>query len=256
MGGTVTRQRSRWPALLLVMATAGLVSRGGVPLYDGVGFPDQPYRYVKAPAGVTHGPPPEPAIRAVSPIRNGTNRDPLEPQSDEQGPQVFLGLPADALHVGALARSVTVTVSALAPGAQPADGRIDGNVYRVAVRSQPDGPVSFAGGNGPSLLYLRAASLQPAAPVMEHRTSSAGAWLPLPTSRSGQDVFVVAYGGAGDYALVHQGGAKPTGGVSAQSLLLLLLAGFVLLVVLAAVLVRRPWQNGGPAGGADLRDAE
>jgi hypothetical protein len=218
-----------------------LLTPGSVPLYDGVGFPDQPYRFVDPPAGVKHGPPPTPA-KATAPAVGGQNSEELALQSNEQGPQILLDLPSNSVHVPVGATTVTMTGTPLAPDTQPADGRIDGNVYRLAVTSNA-GPASFASTVGDSFLYLRAVTLKPAPPVMEYRQTPQAQWRPLKTGRGGADVFVVAFHGSGDYALVHQRGAKSSKTVSQETLLLLLLGGFVVLVLVAAVLSRRSHQE-------------
>lgn len=228
---------TRPAAVTALLLGVWLLIPSSVPLYDGVGFPDQPYRFVDPPAGVKHGPAPTPA-RVTAPVVGGENSAELALQSNEQGPQILLDLPSHSVHAPAAATSVTMTGTPLAPDTQPADGRIDGNVYRLAVTSNA-GPATFASTVGDSFLYLRAVSLKPAPPVMEFRQTPQAQWQPLKTGRGGADIFVVAFHGSGDYALVHQRGAKSTKTVSQETLLLLLLGGFVVLVLVAAVLARR-----------------
>ncbi|GAC1442286.1 MAG: hypothetical protein NVSMB55_12550 [Mycobacteriales bacterium] len=209
-----------------------------VPLYDGVGFPDEPYRYVRPPAGVTAGPAPMRA-HATAPAVGGTNSGELDLQTAEQGPQLLLVLPPSTTAGPSSATRITVTATPLAPDTQPADGTIDGNIYRITVDSDA-GPATFGPTAGDSYLYLRAASTRPAPPVMEHRLTAASPWTRLRTGRGGADVLLVSFKGAGDYALVHQRGAKPVGrGPSQESILLLLVGGFMALVVVALLLVRR-----------------
>lgn len=233
------RRHRRWAGLAAAFVAVTSTSSGAVPLYDGIGFPDEPYRYVVVPAGVKHGPPPKAQVAVTSRVVHGANQDRLDVASDEQGPQVLLVLPDGALHAGLAATAITVTLSPHPPDTRTADGPIDGNVYRVTVTAQPDLPVTYAGGNGPSLVYLRAATTAPAPPVMEHRAAPASPWAVLPTTRSGQDVFLASYAGAGEYALVHQRGARAAVGASQETLLLALLGGFVALVIIALALSRR-----------------
>lgn len=235
----VRRLPASLPTVALLIAVAWLVGRGGVPLYDGLGFPDEPYRFVSAPAGVKHGPPPSPRVTATSPLVNGINTQRVDPQSREQGPQILVILSPGALHAAAGATSVTAVASPLAPDVQPADGRIDGNVYRVELQAEPPGAVTLAAGSGPALIYLRAVSLKPADPVLEFRPASGAPWRPLHTSRGGRDVFVGAFAAAGDYALVHQRGAKADPQKRGSKTLLALLLGTLALVAATLLAVRR-----------------
>jgi hypothetical protein len=236
----VTVALRRWPALLLLLAVGWFVGQGGVPLYDGIGFPDEPYRFAGTPpAGVKHGPPATVHFEAVSPTAKGANTGRLDVSSNEQGPQVLLVLPPGAVRVD-VDGPVTARVDALAPDAQPADGVIDGNVYRVSVGAAPATKVTIGTGTGPALVYLRAVSLKPAAPVMEFRPAPGAPWQVLHSRRSGQDVFVSAFSAPGDYALVHQRGAKAAGrSLGQEVVILLLLAGFILLVLVSVLLSRR-----------------
>jgi hypothetical protein len=63
-------------ALLLLSAVGivviSLLSSHIVPLYDGVGFPDEPYRYVNPPVTSKKTLPPSPA-ETVATISHGTN---------------------------------------------------------------------------------------------------------------------------------------------------------------------------------------
>jgi hypothetical protein len=232
-------RRSATLGLLFVLAW--VVSGAGVPLYDGVGFPDEPYRYVHVPAGAKHGPPPKPAS-ASSPVKDGRSTGEITLQSDEQGPQILLQLFPGTVTAPKAAHTVAVNGTPLAPDTAPIDGRVDGNIYRISVVSDA-GPGAFGSAVGDSFLYLRAASLKPAPPVMEYRTSATSPWVQLHTVKAGTDVFVISFKGVGDYALVHLKGAKPVGGgPSQETVLLLLLAAFVVVVLAVAILSRRPWR--------------
>jgi hypothetical protein len=246
----VTSSFRRWPALLAAVAIGWLAASGGVPLYDGLGFPDEPYRFVGTPpAGVKHGPAATVHFEISSATRNGANTERLDVSSDEQGPQVLLVLPPGAARVSAPG-PVTARVDALAPDAQPADGVIDGNVYRISLGAAPTTSVTLGAGAGAALVYLRGVSLKPAAPVMEFRPAATAGWRQLRSRRSGQDVFVAAFAAPGDYALVHVRGAKAAGrSVGQEVVILVLLAGFVLLVVASVVLSRRAQRRAAETDG-------
>jgi hypothetical protein len=240
-GTVLADPRLRWLALSLLFVLAWVASGAGVPLYDGVGFPDQPYRYVKVPTGAKHGPAPTPAS-ASSAVKNGRSIGEITVQSDEQGPQILLQLLPALVLTPKGARTAAVTGTPLAPDPAPIDGKVDGNVYRLSVTSNV-GPASFGPTVGDAFLYLRAASLKPAPPVMEYRPAPASPWVRLHTVKAGTDIFVISFRGAGDYALVHLRGAKAVGGgLSQETVLLLLLGGFVIVVIGVAVISRRPWR--------------
>src|SRR4051794_2320927 len=99
---TTTLRRGR---LLLVGVLAWLVHGAGVPLYDGLGFPDEPYRYVQTPPGAPHGPPAAGAGNSA-PIVDGTNAQ-LGVQTIEQAPQIKLLLYPGAVTPPAGAARVT-----------------------------------------------------------------------------------------------------------------------------------------------------
>lgn len=241
-------KRAGWAGLTALLVTASWTAGIAVPLYDGIGFPDEPYRYVTAPAGAKHGPPAKPA-QADAAASAGSNTAELTLQTDEQGPQLLVQLPPGVTTLPPSARTVTITATPLAPDAQPADGTIDGNVYRISLISDA-GAASFGKDVGQSLLYLRAASNIPAPPVMEYRPTPQAAWAALKTGRGGADVAVISFKGTGDYTLVHQRGATPANnGPSQEELFLLILGGLVVFTVLAVGLVRRGANNSPDSDG-------
>ena len=233
--------RVRWLALSVLFVLTWFASGAGVPLYDGVGFPDQPYRYVTVPTGAKHGPAPAPAL-ASSPVKDGSSIGEITVQSNEQGPQILLQLLPGFVLAPKAAHIAGVSATPLAPDPAPIDGKVDGNVYRLSLTSDV-GTASFGPNVGDAFLYLRAASLKPAPPVMEYRPAPASPWVRLHTVKAGTDIFVISFRGAGDYALVHLRGAKAVGGgLSQETVLLLLLGGFVIVVIGVAVISRRPWR--------------
>jgi hypothetical protein len=230
-------------AIAAVLLSA--LTHAGTPLYDGVGFPDQPYRYVTPPAHAQDRRPPTSEIAVSSPVTASLNSQDLSVQSDEQGPQIMLDLPTGAVHAAPGAHTVTVTVAPKAPNSPPTHARIDGNVYRISVASDVGDATFVAAGDLMSLIYLRAATLTPAAPVMAYRPSPTGRWSVMKTSRNGNDVFGATFRGAGDYAMLHTTGRTPGAGRGSSPLPLLggLIGGFLLLLAAAAVLSRRPWRT-------------
>jgi hypothetical protein len=80
---------SRRPLLLgaAALIAAWVLVPSGVPLYDGIGFPDEPYRYAQPPAGAKTTARPGDAV-GTSAGRNGASTEDLDVMSGEQGPQV------------------------------------------------------------------------------------------------------------------------------------------------------------------------
>jgi hypothetical protein len=87
-----------------------------------------------------------------------------------------------------------------APTRPPADGPIDGNVYRVSI-TDPAGPVTFK--SAKSTIVLRATTAKQPGPVIEHRLGPGQEWRLLDTSRTGNDIYGAGLPAAGDYALVY-----------------------------------------------------
>jgi hypothetical protein len=216
-------------AALAVVTLGWLASPSGVPVYDGVGAPDEPYKYVgrsNAPAA---------SISASTPVSSGVSGS-LSARSAESGPQVLVDLGSGAF--AASTPSVTLTVTAVAgDGTDVPQGRIDGNVYRVTATSGARLLPSALG-----FLFRRAAVITRPDPVVVHRATPNDAWVKVKTVRAGQDILSTPFRALGDYAVVRVPGAKPlsqSGGLSTGRLLVLG-GGVLLLVVVTVVILRRP----------------
>jgi len=216
-------------AALVLVALGRLLSPAAVPVYDGLGAPDEPYRYVAAPAGVARTAAPTVGV-ASSPIVAGVSSYGMSVTSAEVGPQVSLFLPPKALAT--TGSKVTVTATPLAPTDQPAGARIDGNVYDV--RFQAAGPVTMTAQAALAEISLRATTPRQPGPVLEHRASAAARWAPLSTFRGGTDVYVASFREPGQYVLAFLVAKTPHRSSSTAPLLL---GGLVLLVVVV-VMVR------------------
>lgn len=217
-------------ALALVLVGVGsLLSPGAVPVYDGIGAPDEPYRYVAAPAGYRRTAEPTTA-RATSPVARGVSQNGMSIATAEVGPQFSLFVPPQALATSS--SSVAVTVTPQAPADQPGGARIDGNAYEVSFVAKD--PVTLTQKAGLATLYLRATTAKQPPPVMEHRARASDPWKPLKTLRGGQDVYVSSFPGPGLYALAFTTRA-PAGGGGSSPWPWVALGGLVLLVVVVVV---------------------
>lgn len=223
----------RWYAGSVIVFLGAVASPSAVPVFDGVGTPDQPYRYVgRSPAPV--------AVSVTVPAPHGIVGN-LQLSSQEIGPQVLLDLGAGALR--STKASLTVTASPLAPDPPPAGGTADGNAYRIAAPGgslQPDISQGF--------LFLRAAVMTSPDPVIEHRTGPGQPWVKVKTVRAGRDIMSTPFRALGDYLVVRPAGAKPlsSGGLTGTRLLLLIGGGLLLLVPTVLVLRRAPADEDGP----------
>jgi hypothetical protein len=212
---------------LLIVAIGRLASPAAVPVYDGIGNPDQPYKY----AGRSGAPAPATTTVPVSAGASG----PLEVRSSEMGPQLLVQLAAGAFQ--APTHTLTVTATPMqGDGTTVPEGTIDGNVYRFTATPgavlRPDRALGF--------LFLRAAVMTRPNPVVVHRSSDSGPWEKVKTVRAGTDILSTPFKALGDYAVVRPPGAKPLsqgGGLS--GLRLALLAGGVVVLVGITVLVLR-----------------
>lgn len=210
MTATTVRQQRRWLVVAaFALLLAWVVAPAAIPIYDGIGNPDEPYRYVNPPASAKTTKAPTSA-RVVVPV-TGSASSAQFANTDESGPQLSLYLPPKALQVLGSEKSVVVTATPTAPSAPlPTDGTIVTNVYRISATAggQPVGVVN----SGPSepTLQMRAPDARQPGPVMEHRTASG--WERHRTIRVGTDIYQAQAPALGDWALVQLSSPQSTGG--------------------------------------------
>ncbi len=219
----------RWLAGALLVTVGWLASPGGVPVYDGVGAPDEPYRYVQAPAGATTTAEPTVAT-ATTPVKDGLGTNGLSVATAEVGPQFSLYLPPRAMATSS--GPIEVTATPRAPTDQPRGARIDGNVYVVSLTAA-GGVVTLTEKAALATVYLRATTATQPPPELYYRADATGSWQPLKTSRGGTDFYVASFSGPGQYAVVFSDSAG--GGVP---VLPLVVVGVLVLLVVAVVVVR------------------
>ena len=223
--------RRRWLAGALVIGLGWLVAPNPVPVYDGLGAPDEPYRYVSPPQGATKTPPPT-SVAVDTPVQNGGSARGLSLQTNESGPQMSVFLPQYALS--ARSGPIHIAVSPAAATDAPDGTTVDGNVYVFAV-SAPGGDVGFDPVHGANAtLYLRSTSQGLPQPNMYYRPDGTSPWTGLATTSGGLDIRVASFKGKGQYVLALAVAAKPDGG-GGTPVLPLVLVGLV--VVLAAVVL-------------------
>jgi hypothetical protein len=168
------------------------------PLYDGVGFPDEPYRWVVPPQGEqpTRLSATEASMRV--PVTAGTNVE-SRAQSNEKGPQITLTAFAGAFAVGPGPSSITVrAVPQAVPDVQPDRGHVVSNLY--VITAEAEGRAVSLARDYALLLNLRAVR-STAQAVVVCRWTGAG-WQQVPTDRIGVDIYAAWLDTIGPVALV------------------------------------------------------
>lgn len=223
--------RRLWALGVLLVCLGWLVTPAAVPVYDGVGAPDEPYRFVTRPAGATATAPPSVGTGST-PVAGGTSVKGLIVTTAEQTAQISLFIPPQAL--AAAGGPIEVRESPQAVADEPPGRDIQGNVYLVTLTSSA-GPVTTTAKIGIASLYLRAIDGSDGW-VMLHRVAHSDPWQALETSRGGTDSHVSSFKGAGEYALARATASGSTSG--GVPLLAWLLGGGVALMVLLVVAIR------------------
>ena len=234
----------RRSAAVVVAALAALllawlvVPPASTPLYDGIGTPDEPYRYVAPPAGAKHTQVPHVAT-ADSDAAGGTNLHPFYVSSDEIGPQILLFISKGSLVVPTGVTGVRVTATPLAPDRSPTGAIIDGNVYRVTATglagTSVQGSLTFGStGESESTITMRATSARQPSPSFVFRAAPSDTWQRVTAVRVGNDIYRATVAHVGDYALAYfSSGAHGKSNTVTQALEI----GGLALVILVAIIV-------------------
>jgi hypothetical protein len=204
--------------VLAVLALAGTVLARpphAPPLYDGIGFPDEPYRWVVPPTGHYRTPvaPTEAVVRV--PITGGAN---VEGQalSGEQGPQVAIAASPGAFAIPAGVSSITLrAVPQPVPAVMPDRGQIVSNLYLLTAEANGRA-VPLAPGHT-VLVNLRAE--RPTAQAVVICRWTGGQWAQLPTARVGADVYAAQLDAIAPVAVVRldPGVAASVGALSGRA---------------------------------------
>lgn len=203
---TIPAVRRRPPAALLVLVLAVLALAATVlarpphapPLYDGLGFPDEPYRWVIAPPGEYRTQ--LAATEAIVRIRvsGGTNMA-GQALSGEQGPQVAVRVERGALAVPPGASTITLRAEPKAvPGIQPDHGQVVSNLYALT---------ADAGGKAVPLapgytLLINMRAVRPTSQAVVICRWTGAQWEQLPTARVGADIYAAELDAVASVAVV------------------------------------------------------
>jgi hypothetical protein len=243
------RRRSAFVILVALAALAigwVVVPPHSVPLYDGIGFPDEPYRYVAPPAGSEHTAPATTAT-ALSDAGDGRNLNPFYANSGETGPQVSVYVGVGVLVVPAGTGPITLTATPLAPDVQPPNARSDGNVYRITADvagTAGEVTVRTERQSADSTVTMRATTARQPRPSFYFRPRPTDAWQSLDTARVGSDVYRTDLKGFGDYVLAFTTSQATSGGGSNATFIAIVIAGGIIVVLSGAILVIRLRRGG------------
>lgn len=229
------RAWTRWASLGAILTAVWLAAPGSVPLYDGVGFPDEPYRFVPAT---------DPAMPLATVAKvdlrvvNGINPGGLVANSAERGPQVSVFAPPQAFQApaGSAAEVITVAATPVPPSPPLAPGVRLSNSYQVTYRAGDADATQRRQAQKPSIT-MRATEVQLPLPVFAYRPNASIPWRTLETKQVGADIFNTSVPDAGEFVLVRVSRPVTQGSTNRTGLVLLIGLG-VLVVVGALVLVR------------------
>jgi hypothetical protein len=227
----------KYPFLFLSAAGIILISVFSsriIPIYDGIGAPDEQYRYSKPPSSQkTATLPPSPAEVSVE-IKDSTNQSDFGLASKEQGPQVNIYVYRLAVNAPATNTKITFKAAPKVPeSTQTPKGNIAGNAYHLSVADN-SGAVTFSSNNKKGYIDLRIPQGYYAPATMVFRKNQSEKWQPLKTSRVGNDIYEASIVEFGDYALVPPATNSAIGN---KSPLLKILVLFIILIILLAALI-------------------
>lgn len=183
-------RRRAWLALLLAVLALGATVTArppdSPPLYNGIGFPDEPYRWVTPPAGASTTPQPATPASARALVTDGRSAA-TRAFSSEQGPQVAFAVADGALAAPDGASEVTVTVTPeAAPGPALPGTTIVSNLHRFSLTT-PDGAEVGLTPQGSVIVNLRASAQTPLSVVVCQWDGSA--WTQVPTRQVGTEIY-------------------------------------------------------------------
>jgi hypothetical protein len=192
----------RWLVVAALLGGGWLASSGGVPLYDGVHFPQDPYRYTTPKPGE----PAAKAAKATVPLVGGRNVGGVVLNTGETGPQVQLYVPPQSLRAAAGVRVAEVTVTPVELDGSTTPDAPASNVYRITSSNG----VTLAVPRTEVQVTLRAA-VHKTAPDMYYRSGPTDRWQRLRTRGLGHDSFNATVPDFGDFVLVRGAGGGSVG---------------------------------------------
>jgi hypothetical protein len=230
---TSAPRAARWSLLVVALGVVWLTSAQPVPLYDGIGFPDEPYRFVP-PRGAG---PAATSAQVDLKVAGGTNTGGLIVNTREAGPQASVFAPPHAFAAPGSA-PIVLAVKPVPPQPPMPAGVLESNVYALTLTSAA-GSVSVVPEAQPPAITMRSVTVLPPEPVFHYRPGPTEPWREVKTRRVGRDIYNAVAPGAGEYVLIRD--AAPPGKKSAgdsRGTLYAVLGVTVLLVLGVIVAVR------------------
>ena len=205
------RRRGWWTILLAVLAIGAVLAvrpLAAPPLYDGLGFPDEPYRWVQPPAGAPKTPAATVAKAEAVVELDGTVPS-LKGLSSEQGAQIAFEISSGDLVLPKGAKKITAQAVA-GPNASvpPPVGVIASNLYTLSVSTDVPGELALAAGKK-VIINIRADKASDDPVVLQ--VFSEGSWSQVATARVGTEIYAAELAELGQFALVRlPPGVQPT----------------------------------------------
>jgi hypothetical protein len=196
----MTDGRRAWLVLaaLAVLAVGwALAPRSTPPLYDGVGFPDEPYRFVVKPAGACDTKVPTAASETTTVSAGKAGAVTLS--TAEQAPQISVLIPSELLSVPSGTPRLTITAKPVQPVPAPHGRYLWSNVYDVEA-TIPGVTLHDTDPSRPTTITLRAATAQRPTPTIERYLN--GRWMPVTTAPAGRDIYNGSLPSLGRYAVI------------------------------------------------------
>jgi hypothetical protein len=217
---------ARWLLLIAALGLVWLTTAQPVPLYDGIGFPDEPYRFVPP-----RGPGPAATSAQVDlKVADGSNVGGLIVNTREAGPQVSVFAPPHAFAAPGTA-PVVLAVRPVPPQPPLPPGELESNVYTLSLTSTA-GAVSLVPEAQPPAITMRSVTTQPPEPVFHYRAKPAGKWQEIKTRRVGRDIYNAVALGPGEYVLMRDAGPLKKASSGGRGGLYAVLGGTVVLMAL------------------------
>jgi hypothetical protein len=184
--------------VLLIGLAQRLAPLAEPPLYDGVYVP-QPYVWFVPPSGAKGG-----AKGAKGSVGvDGTANRLIAVATPEQDPQAQLLATSGALVLPPGTTTVKFSIEPILPAELPADGHIDGNVYRVSVTN--DAGVALT---APASALVTVVMVSPHTdPDRTIELDNGSGWQKLTTQNQGPGVWLAVVTQFGEFAVVAPGAA-------------------------------------------------
>jgi hypothetical protein len=218
--------------LIAALGVVWLTSVNPVPLYDGIGFPDEPYRFVP-PRGTG---PAATSAQVDLKVAGGSNTGGLIINTREAGPQASVFAPPHAFGAAGTT-PIVLAVTPVPPQPPMPPGVLESNVYALTLTSTA-GPVTVLSNAQPPAITMRSVTTKAPPPIFSFRATPSEKWRELKTRQVGRDIYNANAPGAGEYVLVRDAAAPTKTSSSGRGALYGVLGATVLLVVGVIVGVR------------------